>query len=237
MESVDLKHIWKNGQENMPNRTVYTLADIQAYRKKKSRETSRTGRLSMIFDIGYKTIVAMGLGFLLSLVEEPLHLLVVSLMLAFTMVLIWVELRFVKRLARIKEIDAVIDNLKHQLSFLRETYKKFLYFGALSNPLFVLTGFLLYHYFKYDGIQAQNPLNDPLTYAFLAVAYGVSIIGQWPFYKKQVSELGASIQFIDDEYMAAVQIEDERKSKLKYTIMFFMLMLIGILILLLLLYR
>lgn len=237
MESVDLKYIWKNGQENKPEFTVYSLADIQTYRSKKSRETSRMGRLAMLFDIGYKVVVALGLGYLLTLIDRWEYMGVVVALLAATVLLIWVEYRFVTKLRSIKETDSVVDNLKCQLVFLKETYGKFLYIGALSNPLFVLTGFLLYHYFKYDGIQPENPLNDPLTYVFLAVAYAVSIIGQWPFYKKQIHEVSAGIRFIDDEFMAALQIEDERKIKLKYKVMFFFFMLIGMLLLLLLLYR
>lgn len=237
MEPADLKHIWKKGQGNRSEPAIYTLADIQAYRSKKSKQTARTGRLTMLFDMGYKAIVSLGLCFLLGLLEKPSHLITVGVMLVVTVALIWIESRFVRKLRSIKETDSVVDNLKHQLSFLKVTYNKFLYIGALSNSLFVLTGFLLYHYFKYGGMQPENPLNDPLTYVFLAVAYAVSIVGQWPFHKKQINELATSIQYIDDEYMETLRIEDERKSKLKYRIMFLFLILVGLLALLLLLYR
>ena len=237
MEKRDIKDIWKSAPENQFSTNRYSLNEIQAYRKKKSVQTSRSARLTIRFDIGLKSILITGLCYLLLTHQQYPYPFVFGVLIALITALIFIENSFIQKLSQIKETDSVIENLTHKLHYLRTTHAWFVFLGALSSPLFVLCGFFLYYHFKYGEIRIGLPIEDPMTYLFLALAFVISYFSQLPVFKSQVRELKESIEDIDDSAMAHVKIEESRKRRRNYMILFSILILVGALVLLLILIR
>ena len=238
MEELDIKNIWKTANKNKTVMKKYSLADIKLYKEKKSKQLSKSSRLVILFDIAYKFLALLELSFLLIFLnyQYPFQT-IIGFLLAIICVLVFFEGRFLKKINLIKDTDSVIENLQKKLSFMKTTYRKFIFIGALSNPLFVGSSIFLFYYFKYNEIRIGTPLEDPILYLFLIAAYLISLFGQWPFYKIQIKELLENIEDIEDTQIASVKIEEAKKRKRNILIISSLLILIGILIFLIILMK
>ena len=237
MKEKDIKHIWHTHSERDLSDPTYTLEDIQAYRKKKSAQTSRSSRWTILFDILVKIAIVIGLCYILFFQSQYPWSLIIGMIMAFTTGLILIEFSFLQKLKQIKNTDTVIENLKHNLHYMRTKYAWFISLSALTSPLFVLCGFFLYYHFKYGEIQMRSPLVDPIPYLFLLLAFTISYFSQMPLYKNQVRELQESIEDMDDTRMASVKIEAAKKKRNRHLIIFSIVVLIGILLFLIILMR
>ncbi len=236
MEEFDIKNIWKTAGENKSKMKKYSLEDIQSYRKKQSKKISRSSRFGILFDIFYKCTSIAGLIYLLIFLNYQYpYKIVISLLLVISFILVFVEFGFLKKLNLITEGDSVIENLRKKLHFFKTTYKKFVFISALSSPLFVVAGFFLYYYFKYNEIKMGTPFEDPVLYLFPVIAYLISLFGQWPAYKNQLRELNESIEDIEDTQTVSIKIEEAKKRRKKFIIISSILILIGVLIFLIIL--
>ena len=238
MEELDLKNIWKSAYKKESETKHYSLNDIQLYRQKRSKTTSKSIRRSIFFDIGYKSVIVLELIYLLFTLNYQFpYQLVIALLLILSCSLIFLETRFITKLNQIKETESIIITLKEKLIYLKTTFKKFIYTSALSNSLFFISGMFLYDHFKYGKIQSRNPLDDLILYLILALSYLIPLIGQFSFYKIQLQELNENIEDIDDTYSSSIKIEESKKRRIKYIIISSILVLIGIIILIILINR
>ena len=236
MEELDIKNIWRIAGEKEFETKKYSLADIQSYRTKKSKQISGSGRAGIIFDIFYKTATIFEFIYLLIFLnyQYPFQIIIICL-LAAVCILIAFELGFLKELNLISESDSVIENLQKKYSFLKTTYLKFIFASALSNPLFITGGFFLYFYFRYNEIIMGTPFEDPVLYLFIIISFLISLVSQWMPYKIQLKDLKESIEDFDDTLTASVKIEEANKRRKRIIIISSVLLLAGVLILLILL--
>jgi hypothetical protein len=238
MKELDIKKIWEKANERETPEKKYSLAEIQLLHKKKSRQVSKSSRLGILFDIILKCAVMIELFYLLIILNYQYpYQIVIGILLAATCVFVIFEIGFIKRLNLIQETDSVIVNLQKKLDFIKTTYRKFIFIGGLSSPLFVVSGFFLFYYFKYGEIKMGFPLEDPVLYIILLTAYLLPILGQWPIYKMQLKELNESIENIEDIQTAGIKYEEARKRKIKTVIVSSILILIGLVIFLIILLR
>jgi hypothetical protein len=236
MESLDIKQIWKSAQKDEELKRRYSLEDIQKFRRHKSHQTSKSISWSILFDIIYKSIIVAEIIYLyLSLNYQYPFQIIIGLLLLIAVVLILFEINFLKKHRSIRDTDSVIDNLKNKLYYLRTTYRKFIFTSALSNPLFVLCGFFIYFHFKYNEIKLGTPVQDPVLYLILLIAFALSFISQLSVNKMQIKELRESIFDMDDVELAAIKIEESGKRRRNTIILFSLLILLGVIILFLLL--
>ncbi len=236
MGNLNLTQIWKTANNAEISDIKYSISDIQKYRQQKSQKTSKSNRLDILFDIGFKFIITIELVFLLVFLNNQVsYKLIIGMLVLATFLLIMAELSFIKKLQLIRETDSVINNLKKKLNFLKTSYRKFILISALSSPLFVFSGFMLYYFFKYGEIQLESPIADPVMYGFLVVAFIISYFSQNPHYKVQLKELEESIEEMDDEKTASIIIQETKRRHKKNLIVFSILILLGFILLALLL--
>lgn len=235
MESVDIIAVWKQSKDAETASPRYSLEQIQAYRRKSTNDSRRSGKLSIQFDLIYKAVVALGFGFLLSLPLPAVFQWVAGASLGLMLTLISWQLSFLKRLRAIKPTDAVADHLKNQLHFLQKTYRQFVFTGAATNPLFVLAGFMLYAHYKHEPTDIDGFFQDPVLYGFVILAYAFALGAQWPYYQKHMKEVREMLESVDDDVLATLQLHEQRKKRLKRMITFAILFFIGLMILLILL--
>ena len=236
MEELDIKYIWKTAYENDADIKHYSLNDIHEYRKKKSKLTSNSSRISILFDIIIKSFIILELIYL-SVIHKYQYTyeIIAPFIIIITLMFIFLEIGFIKKLNRIKETDSVIANLKEKLYYLKNTYKKFIFIAALSSSLFFISGVFLYNHFKYGKILTSSPFEDPVLYILMILAFIISLFAQWSYYKIQLNELKESIEEFGDVHTAAIKIEETVRRRRIYIIVASILALIGILILLLIL--
>jgi len=236
MESLDITKIWKSAQNDELLNKRYSIDDIQKYRKQKSHQTSQQIQRSILFDVGYKSIAIAELIYLLiSLNYQYPFQIIIGLLLFTAVSLCFIEIYFLKKFKSIRDTDSVLENLKNKLSYLKTTYKKFIFISALSNPLFVLSSFFIYYLFKYNEIKLGTPAEDPVLYLILLAAFAISLIGQLPVYKMQKKELLESIYEMDDADLASIKIQNTKQRRRITLITFTILVLLGVLALLLIL--
>lgn len=235
MDSVNLIQIWKSGQGKEPDSPRYSMDQILAYRKGRSRQSRRSGKLSILFDIGYKVIIGLGLLYLLILPVPSIIRLVAGSLLLLNLALIGLELTFLRKLGSMSETETVVDNLKKQLHFLKQTYRRFVFSGAFSNPLFVMTGFLFYQYYTHGSESMVDMLSAPISYVFVLAALGISLGVQWPYYRQHVKEVLELLESVDNDSLSSMKIREQKKKRTKRIIMYAILFLLGILVFLLLL--
>jgi len=236
MEENDLKNIWKTAGKYESKIRKYSLADIESYRTKKSKQVSRSSRAGILFDIIYKIVAAAEFIYLLIFLNSSTWQIIITCLLAALCVLILIELGFLKKFNLISDSDPVISNLQKKYGFLKTTYRKFIIYSALSNPFFVTGGFFLYYYFKYNEIKMGTPFEDPVLFLFIVISFFISLAAQWFPYKTQLKDLKESIEDLDDDKIAGVKIEEALRRRKKIIVISSILLLVGILFLLILLF-
>ena len=232
MENIDIKNIWQATNQGTPPEKKFTMEDIQKYRMQKSQQTSTSNRLAILFDIGYKSVALMMLISLLIFFDNSAeNKLIIGLLLSITAFLILWEFSFINKVKSIRETDSVMANLKNKLDYLKSTRQQFMTLSALSNPLFVLAGFFLYHHFKYQAIRFESPIDLLVMLAFLGAAFAISYFAQKPVYKKQIDHLAECIEEMDDADTATAKIQAVKKHSRKNKVLYSVLILLGIMVL------
>ncbi|MBC5995045.1 hypothetical protein [Pontibacter cellulosilyticus] len=233
MEKIDIKEIWKSSREQEQQTKKYSMEAIHHYVSQRSRRTSSSVRWSIFLDIALKGFVLIGLVYLaqIQVLQYPFQVVVWSLFAA-TLLLIVVEFMFIKKLSSIRDTDAVLQNLSSKLNYLQTTQKRFILFSALSSPLLVLCGFLLYYYLKYNSILLESPVKDPVPYIILAIAFAISYVAQSIQNNQQITDLKEMLEDVHDETKASGKISAMKASQKKRIIVFTILALLGLLVLL-----
>jgi Ca2+/Na+ antiporter len=235
MKEDKLKEIWQQGENDRPK---YTLAEIAAYREQKSKDTTRNLRLEVLFSTGYKSVVALGILILLFLIPGQLNIqLIMAILLLCTLGLIALDFRYLKKVNQINETGTIMETLQQKLRLLQTEYRQFLFWGALTNPLFILTGFFYYFLFKYGEITMESPWEDPVLYGFLLIGYLIALLAALPGYRMRIAEVRECMEDMDEQYMASRKIVEQKKQKRRFFIVAAILVLGGILFLLILLLR
>lgn len=231
MEDLNIKNIWKASQTE--DGKSYSIEDIRSFRKQTSIQITRSTRLVILFDIGFKLLISIAFIIVMLLIHQQTSYQYIALLLLMVLVLlIGLEVTFFRRLKSIKETDSVLDNLKSKILFHKTVYQQFLLTSSFSSPLFVVAGFFIYEYVKYEQLQ-MGP--DPVLYIFPLLAFFISYFAQRPVYKKQLQELYDSTKEIDDIAMETLRINVSKKEKQHQIIWFSVIALIGLCILLIIL--
>lgn len=226
MKEDRLKKLW---QENPAPDVTYTLEEINAYRAQKSSDTQRDIRRNITFDIIYKSAIAAGLATLLFLVKAPPHLpWIIALLLLVDVGLIVFDRQFLKKADMLDESEPILASLRRKRTFLQESYRPFIFLGALSNPLLILTGFFFYFYFKYGEIRMAAPWEDPVLYIILLIGYLLALWAALPFYQQRRRELEECLEDMDDTQVATQKIAAHRRRRRQYMIMFAILAVVGL---------
>jgi len=233
MKTDDIKQIWKSANTDETVGKQYSLKEIQEYRKKKSRQFSQSGKRIIYFDIGFKGLLVLALLYLITFqVAEPVYQQIIVVLISVTAILLGMNFIYLKKLEKIKETDAVMNNLKNQLHYFKNTYRNFIINSSFSNPIFVVTGFFFYFQFKYHEIRMGTPWEDPVLYLFLLAAFIISLGAQWANYRNELKELTEAIKDLDDESIASLKIEEHRMSRRRNLFMYTILIVLGMLVLL-----
>jgi len=235
MDDLEIQNIWNENKGLHDSGVRYSISDIKKFREERSRQSSdSTGRL-IIFDSGYKTLIAMGFLAQLFLGQPSFLKLGISVVAISFLAFLIVNNQTLKiQLNRIDESMDVTNVLKHKFKFLSRFYREFLFITSISHPLFILVGFQFYQFFKYGEDRLMTLLLDPVTYLFLTLGFIIPLGAQRIGYQQQLHELDEIMDSGLDEVNADIKMIKMRAQKRTRIIVFSILLLAGLLALLVL---
>lgn len=234
MEELDIRKIWEVGRDDQSPEELVSKEVIDLFRQKQSKNMTSSTRKLMLFDIVMKIIVGFGYGAGFMLTPGQLSVKIISLiMLLSCFGLAFWESRFIKKLNAIDETGTILETLKKKISFHIRYYQSFIFLSALTSPLLILCGFFLYEISKYGEVVMGSPFSSPVPYLFLLAGFLISYVASRPFYRIRLEELTASLEDLDDSFVAYQTMSTQKRQRRKRIILFSLLALTGILVLLL----
>jgi hypothetical protein len=214
----ELRNLWKEANESMSGQGTW---DVNLHRKRTSDKIGKRLRIGITIDIIIKSVIAMAaLLLLISSGFEPSYILLTIMSLILLLLMIATGMISKKKLEEISPGLPVLKRLEQNLNFMKTTYRQFMFSNALTAPMFVFTGNCYYFHFKYGEMR----FNDPVILIFIALAFIIAVVAQYPIYHLQVKELEASIEDLDEK-----KAESIYKAKAKQKQIYFIWMIAGIL--------
>lgn len=234
MKAIDIdkyRAAWKS--ETGFEEKMLSEGDIQGFLKKKSREINKLFRKGLLFDIVFKSILGVSFIFLSILFSGNIGVIAFIIAMITCIVLSIIFQRNI--LKKIPSADLARENLRilleKKIGFYREKYLRSLYIGALSSPLFVISGMLYYFHFKYGAVR---PL-DTDDYFVLGLAIVISfVMGAYLQVKQhdfQIRQLEQCLSQIDEHTLNQLTLKEQRIRRRNRILMFILAIICGLLVL------
>lgn len=229
MSELNIKSMWRGDHLAGQEGKIMSEEQILAYRQQQSRSFSTSMRRLTWFDIIYKTLIA--LVFALSFFQGnivPIEKWVLAGVIGVSLMLIIMEYGILNKLNLIRQDVPIRESLRKKIDFHKQYYKRFVLLSSLSNPLMVLSGFIMYELIKYREIIMGTPFDSPVPYLFLMAALLIGYFSNLPFYRIRLKELEDCIKEVDENYMSTVKLSHAQKKKRNRMIIFSVLLLLGL---------
>lgn len=230
MKEQDLKQLWKNANSSTNEESSPTEDMRRHLRKQTSDRIYLNLKKGFIFDIILKSLITATV-FLymvfnkINWVQEPASMFTLVFLSAFLLsAMIGTYIISVRRFKRIPQDLPVLQSLKRKLDYVKTTYRKFMFGSALTAPLFVFTGNIIYFHRKYGEVR----FDDPIILIFIFLSFIIAYFAQIPLYNILKRELEEAISDLDED--KAKELAVARK---KQTIQYLIWALAGLIVLIL----
>ena len=234
MEKIDIdkyKSAWKSEQSF--NKKLLSEEDIQGFMKKKSKEIGKLFRKGLLFDIVFKSIIGLSFVMLAILFSGSIGVFILNLMLIFGIVLsIFFQYNMLKKIPR---ADYAKNNLRilleKKINFYRDKYLRSLYIGALSSPLFFISGMLYYFYFKYGKIRPFETDDYIVLGMAVIIAFVLGAFFQVKQHNFHIRQLEQCLSQIDEHTFNNLTLKEQRIKSRNRILMFMLAIICGLLVL------
>ena len=179
MSDRDLKQIWKNATVSANMSQKMDKTSMHRFRKETSDRVFGKIKKGFIVDIVLKGLI-LGMIIIYMVIEkfnaaswskDPSSMFVVSFISGFLLsAMVISAIISIRQFNKIPVDLPVLDSLEQKLSYVKTTYRKFMFGSALTAPLFVFVGNIIYFHRKYGEIN----YNDPVLFIFLFIAFIIS---------------------------------------------------------------
>jgi len=236
MDFDKIKQVWTKVNED-PNHPVYSIEDLKAFRKARSRDFSHMIKTLLITDIILKGMIATSFGILLVLFIGNLTEQMVCLgLLLVCLGMIMIQSPFLKKSRNIeREQGSVVELLQKQLSFLKSNYHKILITQGITNPLLVTSGAFFYYYFKYGTIQLKATDDILVFILMILISFVLTLPTTLSMYSFHKRTLESSLASLEDSPSWEDQIRKFKRSRKTIWIVFSVLAIAGLVIFIVLL--
>jgi hypothetical protein len=138
-------------------------------------------------------------------------------------------------LKKIPYVDYAIDNLRkvleNTINFYKNKYHRSLYVGALSNPLFIISGLLYYFYFKYGEVRPLE-MDDYFVFGItIILGFLLGAYAQLKQYNFHIRQLEHSLIEIDETTITDLTIKRQNDKKRQLFLIFLLALVCGFLVL------
>lgn len=240
MKSIDLDKIkaaWKN-ESGFEDKRL-SIAEIESFLSRKSKDISQLFRKGLIFDIVLKSVVGVSMLGIIILFKNSLPVILVCtaiiLGIAWAIRFQWIMLGEIPEAGAQGPSDtsdpSVRTTLENKINFYHQRYLRSLYVGALSNALLILSGMLYYFYFKYGEIRPFD-WDDYLVFsAAIIIGFALGAYAQIAQHNFQVKQLESCLNEIDEDAISTITLREQRNKKRRLILIFLIAIICGLLIL------
>ena len=235
MENIELnkyKEAWKTESDNIYRNKKLTDSEIMNFLKGKSKDISILFKSGLYIDIVLKFALTIGFIILIFFWKTKVETACISggLMLisgVFGILQLRYLLKFPDFEIGEKNLRSIINS---KINYYNNHYKKALYIGAASAPLFFLCGMLFYFYYKYGEIRAFQ-IDDFIVFgSAIIISYIIAIASQLLQFRFQMNQLKSSLQEIDEDTITELTLKKEKNRRIRLIIIMLLFIVVGILL-------
>lgn len=231
MDIEKYKAAWKSEQSFEKN--TLSEADIQNFMKKRSKEINKLFKKGLLLDMVLKSTIGVSFIVLSVLYFSSMKVLIISSLL-FAGIIIAIFFQG-SMLRKIPYVDYVADNLRkvleNTINFYKNKYLRSLYVGALSSPLFIISGMLYYFYFKYGEIRSFE-MDDYFVFGVtIILGFILGLYTQLKLHNFYVRQLELSLTEIDENTITELTIKRQNYKKRQLFLIFLLALICGFLVL------
>jgi len=225
MELNELKRIWDRINELHSN-PAYSPEQIQAFIKARSSDFTRWIRSALVLDLSLKLIITMASVWLITqnLSQLPVLLLVATMLISILFTAVK-ELRVLKTTSLLeRSTGSVTEMLRKKVALVREMYHKVQFMQAITSPMLVAAGGLVYYQVKYGQVPPLDTKDLLVFSGFMILAFLLSLPSTLSMYGYHLKTLEDCLHNMDDGDHWGTQVEAfYRKRKVLYTGMIILL--------------
>ncbi len=236
METIDInkyKESWKQENQKITSQNKLSIVEIQTFIHKQSKDVSQKFRIGIVVDAVIKSTLIVSYLILITLFWGDVTLISLNAILVLvSILLILFQIKVYKQIPGIESNSGKLnDILKQKIDFFNNTYAKSIYIGALTNPLFFISGMLFYFRFKYGEVRAMD-LEDYIVFGTaILISYVFALVAQLKSYQFSVKNLQTCLKELNEDTITELTIKQNRNKKLRVFAVALLFLIIGLLLL------
>jgi ABC-type multidrug transport system fused ATPase/permease subunit len=224
---------WKKSGRTGSTEKFYAEEDIKAFKMKKSKDFSQALNRSLVFDFIQKTILIAAMLLLVWFYRTDMILIIaITGIIGLSVYLLFREGNIKREYQKIDDYSRELSTtIKEKISFFRTHFPSLQWMLAFTNALLVWVGSLFYFYAKYGRYRIDDVADIVVNLLMLCLAFAISFVAYRYQYKFNLNELEENLADLDDEAMAALHIQIQKRRKKRLTIGLIILIIGGLLLL------
>jgi divalent metal cation (Fe/Co/Zn/Cd) transporter len=224
---------WKKSGTAGSTEKLYAEEDIKKFKMKKSKDFSQTLYKSILMDVAFKSVLIVAMLLLVwfywtntLLVGAILTIIGLSSYLLYRESLIRNQFQKIEDYTR--ELSTTI---KEKVQFYRSNSKSLLLMLAFTNGLLVWVGSLFYFHTKYGYYRIDDFIDLVVNLLMVILAFAISYAAYNFQFRFNVHELEENLADLDDDSMAAIHVQNQKRRRKRLRAGLIILSLVGLLVL------
>jgi len=224
---------WKKSGTAGSTEKSYTEEDIKKFKMKTSKDFSQTLNKSILFDFALKSVLIIAMLLLVWFYRTDTILVSAILtIIALSSYLLYRESHIRKKFQKIEDYSRELSaTIKEKVKFYRSNSFSIQWMLAFTNALLVWVGSLFYFYSKHGYYRVEDLTDFMVNLVMVGLAFGISYAAYHYQYRFNVQELEENLADLDDESMAAIHIQNQKRRRKRLAAGLILLSLVGLLVL------
>jgi len=226
------RNVWKKTALAGSTGKVYAEEEIKKFKMKNSKDFSRTLNNVLIFDLGLKSLLIIGMLLLIWFYRSDVALVTVIItLIAVVLFMISREQGIMKKLKDTdnysKQLTSIIAD---KIAFYKSYFPSLQWMMAFTNGLLVWVGSMYYFYSKYGYYRIDDVTDVAVNALMVLFAIAISYFSYQSQYKFNLNELEENLVDLDSDKAATVQLQNQRARKARYRMSLIIFSIVGLLL-------
>lgn len=223
---------WKKSGLAGFSKKLVSEKDIKEFKMKKSKDFSRGLNNSIIFDFVHKSLLIAAMLLLIWFYRADVSLVVIFIgLIGISIFQLFKENGIKNEFQTIDDYTKELSTtITQKLNFYRAHFPILRVMLAFTNALLVWVGSLFYFYSKYGYYRVDDIIDILVNVGMIGLAFGISYFALTYQYRFNILELEENLADLDDEVVAAIHIETQKRRKKRFLIGLTILTTIGLLL-------
>lgn len=222
MKTIDIKNIWATEYQKKIEYKDLQLADLAAFKKKKSNSIFKGLKSNLWLNYGLNITYSLAIIVLLIVTWGMINIsLVLMVILLSSMLLVFYDIFMLKRINEIEfDEQTTIDKLIKLKYFFQVNFSVYRIVSALVSPILVILGMFYYKFYKYGTIEFVDMEDLIVFMIFVLLAYIIGIVGNVLGTKTIRIDMQDIINMEDESDAQVYSIIEENKKRKKLVLIF-----------------